>query len=394
MQLCCAAVPPAGRRTRVRCAAQSSELLPLRPLHASLCFAAPGIFQVYDASRSLAYVGLTRRLCDSLAGVADALPAALAAFATVTPLPGASGAQLQAAWRAAVADAGSVPPGNSLGADPRWTAKPRAVKQAAVQQRLPADTDVPRWRVDAVDTLISPSVVAELTARGFVVLDVSALLSPQACTAAVRACRALEPRLRAIASQESQGRRDKSAGVRLCLPADTAVTLLGGTDTAASQSQDDAALAEAAALLMALPHALRACLAADGTPSAPHLSTLAPPQSLQLALYEDGAHYSRHVDNPGPGEPSSRDGPPGWRTGDRCVTAILYFNSDWEPAHQGQLRLWPPLLAKRETPVDVEPRAGRLVLFDSRSVEHEVLVAKAPRWALSAWLPGLEAFSE
>ncbi len=377
-----AAAPRRSRRVHApRCAAAAewTELEPLRPLSASLvALTSPGVYRVYDVQRRLQYIGVTRKLCDSLAGHAEALPSELASFASMTALPGASGAALQAAWRAAVAEHGAVPPGNAPGADARWAAKPRAGAAAAAAPRLAADTDVARWSSDAVDALITPAVTEQLRTRGFAVLE--GVLSTEACDAVLRACAALEPHLVAIASQQAQGRNDKSAGVRLPAPGAAAVTLLSGAAT----SDDTAPLAHAASLLMALPHAL-----------SPHVPTpLAPPQSLQLALYAgSGAHYSRHVDNPGSDAPGARDGPPGWRTSDRCVTGIVYFNTAWEAAHGGKLRLWPPLLPKRETPVDLEPRAGRLVLFDSASVEHEVLPAHAPRWALSAWMPRLDAFS-
>jgi SM-20-related protein len=150
---------------------------------------------------------------------------------------------------------------------------------------------------------------------------------------------------------------------------------------------------------MALPRALAAQRLASGVPP------LAPPQSLQLALYDgDGSYYARHVDNPGRDAPGASDGPPGLRTGDRALTAILYFNAGWLPAHGGALRLWPPTSAadsagaaaaapaeEEQAFVDVAPVAGRLLLFDASAVEHEVRPSHAARWALSAWMPRADA---
>jgi len=120
-------------------------------------------------------------------------------------------------------------------------------------------------------------------------------------------------------------------------------------------------------------------------------SALAPPQSLQLAVYDgDGAFYARHVDNPGAGARGAADGPPGLRTGDRAVTAIVYLNPAWRGEDGGELRLWPPG-GEEGAWVDVEPRAGRLLLFDATRVEHEVRPARARRWALSAWVPRADA---
>lgn len=87
---------------------------------------------------------------------------------------------------------------------------------------------------------------------------------------------------------------------------------------------------------------------------------------LQLAHYAPGAHYARH-----------RDAFPG--RDNRRVTAIVYLNPGWEPAHGGQLRL------HMTPPLDLEPTLDRLVVFRSEVVEHEVLEAHADRWALTAW---------
>jgi SM-20-related protein len=90
---------------------------------------------------------------------------------------------------------------------------------------------------------------------------------------------------------------------------------------------------------------------------------------LQLARYRPGARYVRH-----------RDAFPG--RDNRRVTAIAYLNDGWQPAHGGQLRL------HVEPPLDVEPVLDRLVVFLSERIEHEVLPAHAPRWAMTAWYYG------
>ncbi|KIY91652.1 hypothetical protein MNEG_16311 [Monoraphidium neglectum] len=160
---------------------------------------------------------------------------------------------------------------------------------------------------------------------------------------------------------------------------------------------------------MAIPAALSALQDANPQPS-PQRPALAPPQSLQLAVYDsDGAFYACHLDNPGPDAPGARDGPPGLRVADRAVTAILYLNPAWGPGDGGQLRLWRP--SSGNDPggeggggggggggeeggyLDVEPLGGRLLLFRSADVEHEVRPARARRWALSAWVPWLESCS-
>ncbi len=87
---------------------------------------------------------------------------------------------------------------------------------------------------------------------------------------------------------------------------------------------------------------------------------------LQLAHYAPGAHYARH-----------RDAFLG--QDNRRITAIVYLNPGWVFEDGGQLRL------HVEPPVELEPMLDRLVVFRSEVVEHEVLRARADRWALTAW---------
>jgi hypoxia-inducible factor (prolyl hydroxylase) len=91
-----------------------------------------------------------------------------------------------------------------------------------------------------------------------------------------------------------------------------------------------------------------------------------------LACYPGGgAHYVRHIDNPG-GDGDNR----------RLLTLLVYLNPGWVPADGGMLRIHRP----DGSHVDVEPLLDRAVCFwsDAR-VPHEVLPAQKPRWAVSAW---------
>ena len=111
-----------------------------------------------------------------------------------------------------------------------------------------------------------------------------------------------------------------------------------------------------------------------------------PPSRLMLAHYPGdknaGARYVPHLDNE-PVDPGADDGAPGLRARDRAVTAILYLNPDWEEAHGGCLRV---RLEDEKVEVDVAPAWGRVVLFDSRRITHEVRPARHGRWALTAWI--------
>ena len=109
----------------------------------------------------------------------------------------------------------------------------------------------------------------------------------------------------------------------------------------------------------------------------------------------------KHVDN----DPRTPD--------TRAVTAILYLNGDWKPSDGGCLRVYSahpealtagthagaaadaavaglkagaPGISGGSQYVDVEPRRGTMVLFWSHRIEHEVLPANTPRFALSLWM--------
>ena len=93
---------------------------------------------------------------------------------------------------------------------------------------------------------------------------------------------------------------------------------------------------------------------------------------IQVARYPGGgAAYSRHRD--------AFPAPPGGRP-NRRVTAIYYANPGWRPEDGGALRLH---VAERS--IDVAPVLDRLLVFLSERVEHEVLPARVPRRAVTAW---------
>lgn len=112
--------------------------------------------------------------------------------------------------------------------------------------------------------------------------------------------------------------------------------------------------------------------------------------SFQIASYPPQAFYKKHLD--GGYDAKLNNG--------RKVTAIFYANKDWTPSEGGQLRIYkrrpnPYQLEKGAEEMkddqvedDVDPTAGRLVLFRSRDIPHEVLVTQRKRFAVSLWLPG------
>jgi SM-20-related protein len=89
-----------------------------------------------------------------------------------------------------------------------------------------------------------------------------------------------------------------------------------------------------------------------------------------LTVYPAGSFYRRHLDQ--------------FRgAGHRIVSCILYLNDDWSASDGGQLRLYLP---DNGGSVDVLPEGGKLVVFLSESMEHEVLPASRERFSLTGWL--------
>jgi SM-20-related protein len=86
-----------------------------------------------------------------------------------------------------------------------------------------------------------------------------------------------------------------------------------------------------------------------------------------FAIYDPSTRYVRHLDRSVLGA-------------ERVVSIVLYLNRHWRPSQGGELRLY---TAAGE--VEVTPVAGRLVMFLSDQIEHEVLVSHATRRSLTGW---------
>ena len=148
-----------------------------------------------------------------------------------------------------------------------------------------------------------------------------------------------------------------------CNPGAHGVMLRCGSpaERAGFERQGTTELLRAVSLLRALPSEIQR----HGYPTALQL-----PPTFLASAYPPGAHYKRHLDNYGADNA-------------RALTLILYANPDWAEADGGALRA-----EVGGEAVDVLPRAGSLVLFDSRAVWHEVLPAKALRFAVTLWVYG------
>jgi len=91
-------------------------------------------------------------------------------------------------------------------------------------------------------------------------------------------------------------------------------------------------------------------------------------REFHLAHYQTGSFYKRHLDQ--------------FRGNDeRRFTFIVYLNKDWNEDDGGQLTIY-----QQDTAIKVSPEAGRLVLFNSQKIEHEVLPTTRDRWSFTGWM--------
>lgn len=117
-----------------------------------------------------------------------------------------------------------------------------------------------------------------------------------------------------------------------------------------------------------------------------HASDAAPwgalrvPRTVMAAVYGGSpaapTYYCKHYDGGGKGNP-------------RKLTAICYLNDGWDVERDGgALRAYLPSARATGAYVDVVPQAGRVLLFDSVTVEHEVRPTFATRCAVTLWVSG------
>jgi SM-20-related protein len=89
---------------------------------------------------------------------------------------------------------------------------------------------------------------------------------------------------------------------------------------------------------------------------------------VHQTVYPVGSYYKRHLDQ--------------FKKDDhRKLSVILYLNIDWTAQQGGQLRMYLP-----GGPKDFLPLSGRLVIFRSDELEHEVLPATRERLSITGWV--------
>lgn len=103
-------------------------------------------------------------------------------------------------------------------------------------------------------------------------------------------------------------------------------------------------------------------------------TTFIPLNTLEThySIYPPGGFYDRHIDQ-FKGDTS------------RQISFILYLNPLWSNGDGGELVIYNEKNPQKTDAV-VTPQWGRLVLFLSESIEHEVLPTRKRRYSLTGWM--------
>ena len=223
------------------------------------------------------------------------------------------------------------------------------------------------------------AVASFLCTRGFVVID--GFLGSTSAAAAVRTGIAqLDDngmmRLGKIQHGTNQDTANSSRSDRIAFlpPVDRPATTTTKVPKGAAHGSDTLAPEECSAALHAyikVADGLRTQLSAQDN-LVERVGGVLDGCNIMCAVYPGGgARYVKH-----------RDALP-YKAG-RKLTVIYYLNDQWGARPRGELRIWPSDEADEE-PVTIELVADRLLIFIS-SLEHEVLPAWCPRYALTTWM--------
>ncbi|MFT5970376.1 MAG: SM-20-related protein [Flavobacteriales bacterium] len=88
-----------------------------------------------------------------------------------------------------------------------------------------------------------------------------------------------------------------------------------------------------------------------------------------FAVYPPETFYERHLDQ-------------FQSNSNRAISLVLYLNEDWKEEDGGHLKLF----VSEEEEREVDPLAGRLVIFKSAELEHQVCKTHATRYSITGWL--------
>lgn len=96
-------------------------------------------------------------------------------------------------------------------------------------------------------------------------------------------------------------------------------------------------------------------------------------KEFHYAIYHQGTFYKRHLDT------FQNDS-------SRKLSIVCYLNNeDWLPEYGGELTIYTNK-ENTEIPVNIYPMQGRMVVFESQVLEHEVKPVKTERLSITGWL--------
>lgn len=95
---------------------------------------------------------------------------------------------------------------------------------------------------------------------------------------------------------------------------------------------------------------------------------------FHYANYPVGTRYQRHLDT-------------FHKDTKRTLSVVFYLNeNDWTPANGGELVMYLPDENGQEREEIVYALPGRLVIFDSKTIPHEVKMVHKSRYSITGWL--------
>lgn len=94
-----------------------------------------------------------------------------------------------------------------------------------------------------------------------------------------------------------------------------------------------------------------------------------------FTIYDPGGKYEKHLDQ------FTKNAQAFQRT--RQLSFILYLNANWKPADGGELKIYDANDRPLHT---IQPKLGRLVVFRSDTIPHEVCATHSPRYSLTGWM--------
>lgn len=96
-------------------------------------------------------------------------------------------------------------------------------------------------------------------------------------------------------------------------------------------------------------------------------------KEFHYAVYPEGTFYKRHLDT------FQNDGR-------RKLSMVCYLNNEnWQPENGGELTIYTQKNGE-ETQINIYPYPGRVVIFESQELEHEVKPVRVPRLSITGWL--------